>query len=243
MRNPIFKLILLGLICGAAVLFLWGGPFEKAVSDSLFRKIKSAKALMQSARVFNISVLFRSKNDLYKENLELSGRLRELEAKTAILEFSSKISTSKDFLAATVIMRPPAIVYDQIIVDKGLKDSVKIGDIVLAGESVILGKVSEVFDESSRVILLSSYGLENNVFLEKAGVSASVSGYGNGELRAALPRDFNIKTGDRVFSLTDPKYFVGFVEKTNFSSNSPTKNAIIKQPFNVYGLFSVSIVR
>lgn len=164
-----------------------------------------------------------------------------------VLTFNSEVQNdheeNEDFLKAEVIFRPPEIAYDQLIAAKGLKDGVKEGQIVLFGENIIIGFVGEVFEESSRVVSFSAFGDEHNVFLEEAGVSATAVGHGNGELRVSLPRDFPVFAGDRVFSLTSARYVVGFVEEIISSPSAPLKVLKIKQPFNVYNIYSVSILK
>lgn len=178
------------------------------------------------------------------ENQELKDKITELEASEALLEFTSKASEElKGTVSALILLRPPALAYDQLVVDKGKKDGVLLDKLVLAGPNIILGKVAEVFEETSRVMSFSSYGLETNVFLQKAGVSASASGLGNYEFVITLPRDFPAELGEQVFSLTDPPYFVGSVEKIASPASASTKKLTVRQPFNIYNLRKVNILK
>lgn len=209
-----YKPALYGILVLAGVgLIFFGNSLQFNASSFLFKKLSAVKAL------FSFPVL--------TFNYEAQGGHEE----------------NGDFLKAEVIFRPPEIAYDQLIVARGLKDGVREGQIVLFGENIIIGFVGEVFEESSRVVSFSSFGGEHNVFLEEAGVSASSVGHGNGELRVFLPRDFPVFAGDRVFSLTSARYVVGFVEEIVSSPSAPLKVLKIKQPFNVYNLYSVSILK
>lgn len=150
---------------------------------------------------------------------------------------------SEENSEALIIFRPPAIAYDQLIIDKGFRDGVREGALVIYSDYVLIGKIAEVFEDSSRVISFSSYGLEQSVFLEKAGISATALGYGNGEMIITLPRDFPAIIGDKAVSIEAPAYLVGIVERVESSPSSPLKTFIIKQPFNIYNLRSVNILK
>ncbi|QQG46289.1 MAG: hypothetical protein HYY55_00370 [Candidatus Niyogibacteria bacterium] len=244
--NPVKKkLVLYASICGAVLLLFFFGKFiEPGAASFLFKKIESIKALGSAPiSYYNFWGLFKYKSEILRQNQELAERLTALESREMVLKFSGLFENSADFMEATVILRPPAIEYGQLIVSKGLSDGVTEGKIVLLGDSVIVGAVGEVFSGSSRVISYSDYGREQNVFLEQAGISASAVGQGNNELEITLPRDFPVYAGDRAFSLTDPPYLVGLVERVESSASSPVKTLKIKQPFNIHNIYSVRILK
>lgn len=144
---------------------------------------------------------------------------------------------------ALVIFSPPAISYDQLIINQGFKDGIQNGNLVIYSDYILVGKIAETYEDSSRVISFSSYGLEQNVFLEQAGISVIASGKGNGEMTVTLPREFSAVSGDKVLSLTKPEYLIGFVEKIESPVNSPLKTLVIKSPFNIYNLRSVRVLK
>ena len=212
-----FKLVLLGLICGAGfILFFFGKTFESKAAGIFFKKIKAVEALGFSPQVYKFFM---------PESL------------------SDTEDASSIFLRAPILMVTPSINYDQLIVGVGLEDGLAGDEKVLVGENILFGEVGDVFSGSSRIISVSSYGHKQNVFLEKAGISASAEGAGNNELTITLPRDFPVEIGDRAFSMTERSYFVGAVEKITAHPSSPVKILKIRQPFNVYNLRSVNILK
>ncbi len=237
--TPKLKLTAVVLIFAAIFLFFFADSFKGRVASLIFKKITATRSLIQ----LQTYDFFKNKTGLVKENRELKLSLAEMEAEKSILEFSPKENTPRDFIEAIVIFRPPAINYDQIILGKGSKDGVTPGQPVLAGKNMLIGTIGEVFDESSRAVLFSSYGLEQNVFLEKSGLAVSAVGQGNNELAITLPRDFQADENAAVFSLTDPPYIIGYVVYTQTSPNSSVKTLKIKQPFNMYNLYSVNILK
>ena len=214
------NLILISLLAIiSAVLFFVGQSLEFKAAPFLFRKLASLKALFYFPDWKNETQI--GQNSSLDQDVWIDGG---------------------DFLEALVILRPPAIAHDQLIVNKGFKDGVMDGQLVVIDDSVIVGKVGEVFEDSSRVISFSSYGLEQNVFLQQAGISATALGFGNNELIITLPRDFPVSVGDKAVSLTSQPYLVGIIESIDLSPSSPLKTLRIKQPFNIYHLRSVNIL-
>ncbi|MEK7566970.1 MAG: rod shape-determining protein MreC [Patescibacteria group bacterium] len=246
------KIVLLGFICGAAfILFFFGKTLESKAAAIFFKKIKAVEALGFSPATYNFFGLLKSKGNILRENQELKEKLQESEAKADVSGFASltagqaekSVDFLNGFLEARVLMVPPAIDYDQLIVGKGAQDGVESGKIVLVGQNIIFGTVGDVFSGSSRIISFSSYGREQNVFLEKAGISATATGRGNNELAVTLPRDFPAEVGDKAYSMTDRPYLVGLVEKIEAHPSSPIKTLKIRQPFNIYNLRSVNILK
>ena len=148
-----------------------------------------------------------------------------------------------EHLRAVVIARPPAIAYDQLVINKGTADGVAEGQEVLVSDDISIGVAGETFQETSRVILYSAYGREQNVFLEKTGVAAIAVGRGNGELAIVLPRDLSVFVGEKIITLAARPRVIGFVEKVEAPPNSPTQTLQIKQPFNIYNIYHVGVVR
>ncbi len=212
------KSILTGsLIIVFLLLFFFGDFLETKTAPYLFRKIVYFRALISFPGW---------QNDAGQSNPP------------------ENILKSEDNLSeALVIFSPPAISYDQLIINRGLKDGIKNGNLVIYSDYILVGKIAETYEDSSRVISFSSYGLEQNVFLEQAGISVIASGKGNGEMTVTLPREFSAVSGDKVLSLTKPEYLIGFVEKIESPVNSPLKTLVIKSPFNIYNLRSVRVLK
>lgn len=243
LRNK--KMIIVGVFgVFIAVLFFLARPLERHVASFLFSKLyvfKSSLGLPVSYRLYPI--VSKSK-DILEVNIGLKKENERLKAKIANLEFS--VSRPQGTLSrgrrAGILFRPPATPYDQLIIDKGEKDGLQVGKQVLAYEDILLGQVDEVFEGTSRVVLFSSYGQEQDVFLEHAQISVRASGQGNSEFLVTLPRDFPVRIGERVFSGSEPAYLIGLVEAVTGKASSPTKKIRIRQPFNLNHLHTVYVL-
>lgn len=190
----------------------------------------------------NWKVLFKEKKSLYDENLSLREKLLELETKTAIIEILEKenailkglsASERREFLIASVISRPPYTPYDMLIIDVGSKDGVKEGMQVLAFGNVLLGYVTDVFFQISKVKLISSSGEETNVLLESSLNPAISVGRGGENFEIILPRAISVSIGERIITLGSRPLLVGIVERIEHQETDPYQKIIFRLPVNI----------
>ncbi|MBI5787207.1 MAG: hypothetical protein HY446_01500 [Candidatus Niyogibacteria bacterium] len=228
----------------AVIVFFGGERLKRPAADLISRKMKAFGGLAAGPVSFDFFFTSGEKYNLEKENRELRERVMELEAAESVAGFmASSEERISGAIPALILFRPPSISYDQFVVAKGEKDGVALGSLVLVGPNIFLGKVAEVFSETSRIEAFSSHGLELNVFLEKTNISVAAVGRSNHEFEITLPRDFPVEVGEKVFSLTDPPYLVGEVETVLAPASAPTKKLIVRQPFNIYTLRSLNILK
>jgi rod shape-determining protein MreC len=131
--------------------------------------------------------------DAKSENKKLRGQVRELRTRLAASETASRdsrelralvgLNRSADFpsgyqpVAARVIARSPTVWYATITIDKGSDQGVRVNQPVTSGSGLV-GKVSDVAGDASRVTLLTDH---------TSGVSAQVVPNGaNGLVKATV---------------------------------------------------------
>lgn len=135
------------------------------------------------AALASSSIAVMDRNLLYAENQDLKARLGRTVASSTVI--------------AAVVLRPPAVPYDTLMLDVGRNRGVRAGDFVSAEGSVFIGKVSEVYDTASRVVLFSAPG-QNYQALLRGSMPVSVAGQGGGSLAGELPIGVEVRTGDQV---------------------------------------------
>jgi cell shape-determining protein MreC len=101
---------------------------------------------------------------------------------------------------APVLVHPPASAYDEFIIDGGSDMSFAVGDKVYASGNVLIGSISDVLAQTSKVTLLSSPGNIINVLIGGLNVPAAGVGRGGGQYFAELPRTAKISAGDFVIA-------------------------------------------
>lgn len=105
---------------------------------------------------------------LRKENLELSNKImslevdrskiEELQVENNILKKELGFVSTEDqgsLIPARILQRDPVTFFDSIVVDKGEKDGVALNMSVVS-DGVLVGKVSDVFANSSKIVLITS---------------------------------------------------------------------------------------
>ena len=180
----------------------WPGQFQKEVI---------LKSIEQESLInFNL---------LKKDNT----RLREILS----LQESSNINN----ISAAVISRKTGSWWRQIILNKGSKDGVEIGNIVI-GPGGLLGRVSNTSLFTSSVTLITSPESKLGVWVDRIQINGLLVGLGDDFPRLILySKDVDLKVGDFVSSspastLLPPNIPIGIVQSVN-EPNKSKKSAKI----------------
>lgn len=142
---------------------------------------------------------------LREENLELQSKLaylQEIEKENQILkEQLSILKESKyKFLGAEVIAQNPEPFSDTIIINRGKKDGLDVGMGVVFG-GFLVGEISEVFDDYSKVLLINSPLSKIGAITQESRVEGLVKGeIGGGIVMEKIFQDEDLKIGEFVLT-------------------------------------------
>jgi len=174
----------------------WPGQFQKEV----ILKSINQESLIKS-------------NLLNKDNI----RLREI--------LSLQQSSNNDNISAAVISRKTGGWWRQIILNKGSKDGVEIGDIVI-GPGGLLGRVKNTSLFTSSVTLVTSPESKLGVWVDRIQINGLLVGLGDDYPSLIIySKDADIKVGDFVSSspastLLPPNIPIGIVQSIDETSKS-----------------------
>jgi rod shape-determining protein MreC len=195
---------------------------------------------------------FRSKQSLVRKNEALTKDNQDLvvdNLKTKILQDENEAlktelqRSNKDTrVLASILIWPSKSIYDSLIIDIGIDHGVIVGEYVVAN-GVYVGKVSEVYTHSSKVILFSSGGQKLEVFLNPSHVSITAYGRGGGNFQAEVPRGIDANIGDVV---TVPGISIDIFATVEDIIEKPTdsyKTILFKNPINIETLKWVEVVK
>jgi cell shape-determining protein MreC len=195
------------------------------------------------ARYQEYLLLFEEKKNLQEENYFLRQKISKLEAENMLsLKSEEEDGLSKKFLTAGVIFRPPFTPYDMLVIDAGQNQGVKQGMQVSVFGAVLLGYATDVFDNSSKVKMISSWGEETNVVLE-SGFPAVAVGKGGENFEIILPRAAAVKVGEKITTLGVSPLLVGVVEKIEHRATDPFQKIFFRLPLNIQHLQRVFLPR
>ncbi|NQU82963.1 MAG: rod shape-determining protein MreC [Parcubacteria group bacterium] len=154
--------------------------------------------------VFTAGILKDENHIINKQNILLQKeitQLREYKQEVEVLRKALDIKEQKGFeltMADTILYQPD----DAILISAGRDMGVVSGMPAITEESVLIGKVGEVFEHFSSVILISSkdFNFDVEVYATSGeGILAIAQGVGENKLIFALaPQDKEINQGDVI---------------------------------------------
>ena len=167
-------------------------------------------------------------NLLNKDNI----RLREI--------LNLQESSNNDAILAAVISRKTGSWWRQIILNKGSKDGVQIGSIVV-GPGGLLGRVKSTSFFTSSVILLTSPESKVGVWMDRIQINGLLIGSGDDYPNLVLySKDADLKVGDFVSSspastLLPPNIPIGIVHSIEkpFQTKQTAKISLLAKPHSI----------
>jgi len=216
--------------------FLMSASFQKFfwqkgnnISDSFdsFIKMKSLKKEVDELKSKNQGLL-----------AEIA-TLRELKKENKILREALEIGLQKDFklLSAQVIGKD--VPQDFLLIDRGVEDEVSENMPVITQQKVLLGKISEVYKNFSKVMLISNKKSTFDAEIQGKDISGIVKGEGNFKIILDLiPRDEEVSQGDIIISsslggIFPPGILVGQIERAEKNDIEPFQEIEIIPAFDI----------
>ena len=178
-------------------------------------------------------IVFESINQEYLIKLNLlrkdNTRLRQI--------LSLQESSNDEYISAAVISRKTGSWWRQIILNKGSKDGVEIGDIVI-GPGGVLGRVKNTSLFTSSVTLITSPDSKLGVWVDRIQINGLLVGLGDDYPSLILySKDADIKVGDFVSSspastLLPPNIPIGIVQSIDetLKSKKTAKILLLAKP-------------
>ncbi|MBO6989850.1 MAG: rod shape-determining protein MreC [Prochlorococcus marinus XMU1422] len=178
-------------------------------------------------------IVFESINQEYLIKLNLlrkdNTRLRQI--------LSLQESSNDEYISAAVISRKTGSWWRQIILNKGSKDGVEIGDIVI-GPGGLLGRVKNTSLFTSSVTLITSPESKLGVWVDRIQINGLLVGLGDNYPSLILySKDTDIKVGDFVSSspastLLPPNIPIGIVQSIDetLQSKKTAKISLLAKP-------------
>ncbi len=224
----IFLILIFSTAFGRSILFYLGSPIWKARNDTV--SFFSGK-----------SELLKSKLSLIEENNKLKKEISDGSREKALNDIIRKENDDlkslfgrdnpkKEILAA-VLEKPFLSPYDTLVIDIGDSHGIAVGDKVKSADTYI-GYISDVYDNTSKVILYSSYGQKVKVLIGKNNIEKEALGYGGGNFRVEVPRETDIKEGDPIVIPSISPNIFAVVEKIEFKENDALENVLFKNNVN-----------
>ena len=170
--------------------------------------------------------------------------LKELKKENEILRAALGIEIQKDFKLILAHLVGKDISQDYLLIDKGSKDGVFLNMTAITRQKVILGKICEVYKNSSKLMLITDKKSQFDAVIQSDApqekeISGLVQGIGNFKLILDLiSRDEKVSNGDAVITsslggIFPPGILVGQVEDVKKNDVEPFQKITIKPSFDI----------
>ena len=195
----------------------------------------------------------KTKADLISENLFFKDQIEKSKKDSAIYalvvkenedlkNILSRKKTEQKLLLSSILVKPFLSPYDTLIIDVGSSSLVSVGDKILADGNSYIGYISEVYNNTSKVVLYSSPGEKVKVLIGNNNILKEAIGKGGGNFGVEMPRESDIKEGDSIIMPSISTNIFGIVEKVEFKESDSFQNVLFKSPVNISELKWVEVV-
>jgi rod shape-determining protein MreC len=150
--------------------------------------------------------------------------------------------TNEKLLLGTILVKPFLSAYDTLIIDVGSLDNVQINDKVLAQGNIYIGYISEVYDQTSKIVLYSSPGEKVKILIGDNNIEKEAVGQGGGNFKVEIPREIDVKEGDSIVMPSVSTNLFGIVERVEFKDSDSFQNILFKNPANISELKWVEVL-
>ena len=194
-----------------------------------------------------------SVENLLKENESLKRQIADNKAEMAIVESVNsenlesrnllQISSStlqSSSIVVPIIRRAPSGLYDQFIIDAGKDKGISTTSLVYASGNIPIGRVTDVFRQTSKVILFYSPDQRHDVLLANR-IPAVAIGLGGGQYEVSVPRGLNVAVGDFVYSANLNAKPMGKIVYIDSDSSLAFEKVLFSVPINIYELRWVTV--
>ena len=253
------KILIIGLIGILFILFL--NLYQKDVKNFFYLFSSPVQKILWKTGE-RISVFFETIGEiknLKKENEELKLKIKELMAENVSLKELKKenevlrkalnIGLEKEFQLIFSEVIGKDISGDFLLINKGLKDGLENNLPVITQQKSLVGKISEVYENFSKVMLISDKKSSFDAKIIDIEVYGLIKGKGNLKINLELlPKDKEIKEGDRVVTSAIGGIFpagilVGEIEKVKKSDIKPFQEVEIKPTFDIKNLDFLFVIQ
>jgi len=255
-KRKVFILILV-----VSVLFVFFNIFQQGVRNfvyvisSPFQRVlwRAGDRTSDFFRTFiKINKINKETKKLKEDNQELTAEiaaLKELREENKNLREALNIDLQKDFKLSFVEVIGKDISQDFILINKGTKDGVLKNMPVITPQKILLGKIENLYENFSKVMLLSNKSISFDVRIQDSGdISGVGKGGGNSKILVDfIPWEKNISKGDIVVSdslggIFPKGLLIGRVDKVEKNDVDVSQKIEVDPAFNIKELSTLFII-
>jgi rod shape-determining protein MreC len=223
-------------------------PIQKSFS------LTAEKVYLFKEVIISIGKIKNENRQLIEENLKLKA---ESVRNTSIARENEELCKQLNIIpkgkfnleASRIVARSGYDNNNWALIDKGKSNGIEKGMSVVVGESILVGKVGEVFRSTAKIVFINDKSVGVNVEAVETGAVGMVKGdYGLGLIMDVVLQTDNLKIGDKVVTSNISQevpsgLLVGEIKEIDPAKNDLFQKAIIVSPVNFNELKFVFIIK
>ncbi len=228
-------------------VFSWSGKIFNQIGKPIWSVEKFA-----TDGLYNINYLFRTKASISEENHNLieeisSVRLSMIDYQilknevNQLKETLNRLPLKDNFILGNILTKPNHSLYDTIIIDIGANHKINVGDQVYANGNIPIGKIENVYDNTSLVSLYTNPGQKTEGFIDISNVSVELTGRGGGNFEMIIPIELSADKGTIVYLPGGSSLVLAIVDEILSKPTDPFKKVILSSPVNIQNLKWVQV--
>jgi len=192
-----------------------------------------------------LTSFFIKKERSFDENLRLKQENENLRAQIQKLQLPiTNYQLSNNYLTAKVFSTYPFNIKNQVTINIGEKQGVKKMMTVTVGDNLLLGQVTEVFENYSVIQTIFDPNWQLSVRIGKEEINGLFQG-GNEQKVVLIEKEKAIQISDIVYSASQEFPYglkIGEISEIKETIAGVFKEAVLKIPFNINELREVNVI-
>ena len=181
--------------------------------------------------------LVQENTELNQENLDLELQLLRTDFLTQQSHLFQDISDYGQKTAVAIQNNN-----NTLIINQGQEHGVAVGDLVYANGIVLVGRISDVYDVTSRVQLFTHPNQLRSVMLFPQNEILDLQGNGQGFI-LEVPREIQISVGDLLYDRSVYGAIIAIVQSVEFDPRDPFQQVYAHYPISEKNIYAVGIAK
>jgi len=243
-----------------AILVLNLSPFSKSVKGFFYSLSEPIQVWLWEKGIKTSAFFqgFLKADDLTKENMFLKSEnqkllgqnieFEQLKKENESLRIALGLGIEQEFSLEIAQIIAKEMFNDYLVINKGFNDGIRIGFPVITENKVLVGRISELYENISEVELLSSKKSSFDIEILKKEIYSLAKG--SGDFKIILDfilKEENIEIGDKVISSVIGGNFpggllIGEIQDIEKSDTVAFQQAQVKPSFNINDFKTLFII-
>jgi cell shape-determining protein MreC len=129
------------------------------------------------------------------------------------------------------LMQDVTKIYGTVLLSKGFKDGLTVGEMVYVRGNQVVCTIKEVYDASSLCLLLSASGVVTDGVTSSSSIVLSLVGRG-GHFLADIARDTPVTVGEKVYLRSNPNVVIGTVRQIANNNQDTSWHVFVEGAYN-----------